>query len=418
MTLAHAPAHAAPATGARLARWEPMLASLALAQFTEPFFAAWAQAQGAADPPAFARLFFIPVFAFLAWAIWRGRGQAWGALRTVPLLGALVLLAFASSLWSIDAGASLRRSVWLAATTAFGLYLAWRYDWRALIEIAAGAILVLAAGSLLVGGALPSIGRMAVEHPGAWGGLWTHKNTLGSVMAFGVAACAAAAMAAPQRRKLWMAAALAALALILLSTSKTALLAALLGLAMIGACWIMRRGPLPAVLVSAGAASVALLGAAIALLAPDLIVAALGRDLTLTGRTEIWDAAAPYAAARPWLGYGYGAFWLAETGPAFWVRQAVNWQVASAHSGWLELLLGLGRVGVALFAAQFAITLMRGARAVMNPRAGLWAPAMLAPFALYSLSESYMVEANSLAWALYVAVAARLALDARARKEP
>jgi hypothetical protein len=58
--------------------------------------------------------------------------------------------------------------------------------------------------------------------------------------------------------------------------------------------------------------------------------------------------------------------------------------------------------------------LRRGAGAIGNASAGLWAPAFLATFALYTFSESHALQANNLFWTIYVAVAARLALDARA----
>jgi O-antigen ligase len=175
----------------------------------------------------------------------------------------------------------------------------------------------------------------------------------------------------------------------------------------------MRRGPIQAVMMCAGMLAVIAIGGVIVLTAPDLLVAMIGRDLSLTGRTDIWDAAMPAVTAQPWLGYGYYAFWLPENGPAYWVREAVQWEVASAHSGWLELALGLGRVGIALFALQAGATLMRGARAVPHAEAGLWSPAFLAAFALYTLSESHVLQANNLFWTIYVAVAARLALDTR-----
>jgi len=411
MTLAHAPTReAAPA----LARWEPLAAALCLAQFSEPLFAAIAQSQGLTEPPAYARLFFVPVYAFLGWVVLRDHRSASHALRATPLLLALLALATLSSLWSIDGGATFRRCVWLAATMGFGLYLAWRYDWPRLITVIGAAFIVLIAGSFLVGGLAPSVGRMAVEHPGAWSGLWTHKNTLGGIMALGVAVCAAAAVIERSRRLLWIGAASGAFALVLLSTSKTALLASSLGLCVIAACAMVRRGPVLAVLVSATMLALVVLGVSVVLLAPDLLVAVLGRDLTLTGRTEIWDASARFVEAQPWLGYGYYAFWLPEDGPAYWVREAVAWQVASAHSSWLELSLGLGRAGVVLFAWQLVTTLARGAGAVMDPLAGLWSPAFLAAFALYTLSESHALQANNLFWTIYVAVAARLALDARA----
>ncbi len=417
MTYAHASMDAAAPARADAARWEMIAAALCLAQFSEPFFAAVAQSQGASEPPGYARIFFLPVYAFLGWAIWRARAQALSTAMAVPLLMGLIALAGLSTLWSIDSAATLRRVVWLMLTMAFGLYLAWRYDWAKLVTVIAGAFVVLVAASLLLGAVAPSIGRMSFEHPGAWSGLWTHKNTLGGIMALGVAACAAAAWVEPRRRVLWSVTALGALALVLLSTSKTALVASLLGLCVMGACALMRRGPLQTILVCASALAAIVIGASIVLLAPDLLVAVLGRDLTLTGRTDIWEAAAPAVAAQPWLGYGYYAFWLPENGPAYWVREAVAWQVASAHSSWLELALGLGRIGVAVFALQLAATLWRGAGAVMRPDAGLWAPAFLAAFALYTLSESHALQANNLFWTIYVAVAARLALDARAQKD-
>lgn len=414
MSLAHAPA--APAAAPSLARWEPVAAALCLAQFTEPFFAAVAQSQGATEPPGYARLAFIPVYAFLAWATWRDRAMAWRTAAAAPLLMGLLALCFVSTLWSIDSGATFRRSVWLALNMGFGIYLAWRYDWKGLLNVLGSGFLVLIAGSFVLGIAAPSIGRMTFEHPGAWSGLWTHKNTLGGIMALGVAICAAAAFITPERRKLWIGASLAAFALVLLSTSKTALIASMLGLGAIALGLLIRRGPMHTLFAATAALVAIIMGTGIVLLAPDLLVAALGRDLTLTGRTDIWHASARFVEAQPWLGYGYYAFWLPDNGPAYWVREAVMWQVASAHSSWLETALGLGRVGVALFALQLCVTLMRGASATMRADAGLWAPAFLAAFALYTLSESHALQANNLFWTIYVAVAARLAIEENARK--
>jgi O-antigen ligase len=233
-------------------------------------------------------------------------------------------------------------------------------------------------------------------------------------MALGVATCTAAAILFPTRRLFWIGVSAAAFALVVLSTSKTALVTSLLGLGVIGFCAVIRRGPVQTVIATAAVLATLIAGAGIVLLAPDLIVAALGRDLTLTGRTDIWEASARFVAAQPWLGYGYYAFWLPENGPAYWVREVVQWPVASAHSSWLELALGLGRAGVVLFALQCAATLARGAGAALQPQAGLWAPAFLATFALYTLSESHALQANNIFWIIYVAVAARLALDAKA----
>ncbi len=421
MSFTHAPvafAGAAPLPArARAGRWESLAAAMCLVQFSEPLFAAIAQAQGLTEPPGYARIFFAPAYAFLAWVTWRDRKLALAAASAAPLLIGLLGLAFASTLWSIDSGATLRRSVWLGLSMNFGLYLAWRNDWPRLVETLAGAFIVLIAGSFAAALLAPGVGTMPVEHVGAWSGLWTHKNTLGGIMALGAGIALAAAWVAPPRRKLWLCVAAGAAALVLLSTSKTALIAGMLGLAIMAACMMVRRGPVQAIGVAAAALAAIIVVASVVLLAPDLLVGAIGRDLTLTGRTDIWNASANAVAAQPWLGYGYYAFWLPDNGPAFWVREAVRWRVASAHSGWLELALGLGRVGAALFALQLTATLGRGARAAMDARAGLWAPAFLAVFALYTLSESHVLQANNLFWIIYVAVTARLALDAREATE-
>lgn len=413
MSIAQTDALARPHAPADAGRMEMAATALCLAQFSEPLFAAIAQSQGLTEPPGYARIFFLPVYAFLAWVIWRQPRAALRTITSTPLLTGLLALAFVSTLWSIDSGATLRRSVWLALTMVFGFYLAWRYTWRELIEVTAGAFVVLIAGSFATAILAPAVGIMTQEHVGAWSGLWTHKNTLGGIMALGVAVGAGAAIMAPERRKLWIAAACGALLLVLLSTSKTALIASLLGVGMIAAGALIRRGPLQTIFVVTSIAAGIIVIASVTLLAPDLLVAALGRDLTLTGRTDIWAAAAPAVAARPWLGYGYYAFWLPDNGPAFWIREQVQWPVASAHSGWLELALGLGRIGVVLFALQLIATLRRGAGAIMRTDAGLWAPAFLAAFALYTLSESHVLQANNLFWTIYVAVAARLALDSK-----
>lgn len=396
------------------APWERIAAALCLVQCAEPFFAALAQSQGLAEVPGYARLAWTPVYLFLAVVAardWKALGQT---IARTPLLTALLGFALLSMLWSIDPDATVRRVVWLALTMAFGLYLAWRYRWPQLFEIFGWAWIVMIAGSAALSILAPSIGVMAQEHPGAWSGLWTHKNTMGGVMALGVAIGAAAFLAT--RRRLWLAVALAAFILVLMSTSKTSLLGSVLGLAVIGFGMLWRRGPLQALIATSAVAAIAVIAVCVMLLAPESLVAVIGRDLTFTGRTDIWAASEHAVEARPWLGYGYYAFWLDEAGPAYAVRAAVNWPVPSAHNGWLELALGLGLAGVALFVLQFLATLRRALAALADPIAGLWAPAFIAVFTLYTMSESHILEANNLFWTLYVAMTARLARDVMERR--
>lgn len=407
-------AAAAPAAREGLGRWERLGASFCLAQCSEPFFNALAQSQGLTEAPGYARLAWAPVWLFMAWAVWRDRRAAAATLAHTPLLMALLGLAALSALWSIDPGASARRAIWLALTMSFGLYLAWRMSWREILEVCGWTWFGFIVGSAALALFAPSIGVMADEHPGAWAGLWTHKNMMGGIMALGVPLGIAAAMLSGRKR--WLLLAALSFLMVLMSTSKTSLLASMLGLGVLGAGVIARRGPMQALVVVAGAGAAAIVAGSVFLLAPELIVSLIGRDLTFTGRTDIWLQAEHAVAARPVLGYGYYAFWLDPDGPAYAIRAAVGWAVPSAHSGWLDLALGLGGAGVALFALQLAATLRRGLIALADPVAGLWAPAFLAAFALYTMSESHVLEANNIFWTLYCAVTAKLARDAHARK--
>ena len=74
-----------------------------------------------------------------------------------------------------------------------------------------------------------------------------------------------------------------------------------------------------------------------------LIVGGLGRDVTLTGRTIIWQAALD-AGTDPLIGTGFGSFWLAADS----IKLSENWALTEAHNGYLETYLNSGLIGVAL----------------------------------------------------------------------
>ena len=203
-------------------------------------------------------------------------------------------------------------------------------------------------------------------------------------------------------------------ALVLLSTSKTALLALLLGTGGAMGIALCRRGfgfaSLMLFLGLTGAAG----GALILLIAPVEFLELLGRDATLTGRTDIWAILSRQAMEVPWTGYGYMAFWANETGPVFWVRQGTDWPVPTAHNGWIETALAVGLPGVAMMALVFGRALVRAAGRLFHGPETYWTLTFLAMLGLVSISESNLLQQNSIGWVLLVATAAKLA-DRRAR---
>jgi len=141
----------------------------------------------------------------------------------------------------------------------------------------------------------------------------------------------------------------------------------------------------------------------------------LGKDPTLTGRTEIWQAMIPFVMRHPIVGYGYKAFWRGYVGESAHISLATHWAVSSAHNGFLEIWLTLGAVGLALV----VYSLLRAIRdafvclsAGKSPHVAWYASIIFLTF-LTSLDEGELVIPNSLMWILYVLACVGLSEEAR-----
>jgi O-antigen ligase len=113
------------------------------------------------------------------------------------------------------------------------------------------------------------------------------------------------------------------------------------------------------------------------------LVGALGRDATLTGRTQTWNLVLSMHT-NPWVGTGFESFWLGDRLQA--LRNAFeNFPINEAHNGYVEVYLNLGWAGVALL----ALLLLSGYRRVIaafkeDPERG----SLLLGLFLATLSES------------------------------
>ena len=78
-----------------------------------------------------------------------------------------------------------------------------------------------------------------------------------------------------------------------------------------------------------------------------LLLQQLGRNATLTGRTELWPALLKLDV-NPWLGTGFESFWLGPRLQEIW--SLYWWHPTQAHNGYLEIYLTLGWIGIGLLA--------------------------------------------------------------------
>jgi exopolysaccharide production protein ExoQ len=117
-----------------------------------------------------------------------------------------------------------------------------------------------------------------------------------------------------------------------------------------------------------------------------LMVSSLNRNETLTGRTGIWATLLEAAAKGPFVGVGYGGFWMLNP-------IAIELEVGEAHNGYLDVYLELGGVGIVALAGLF-VSICRRVRESSGRSVewGVFGVSFLFMSVLYNVSESALFD--------------------------
>ena len=137
------------------------------------------------------------------------------------------------------------------------------------------------------------------------------------------------------------------------------------------------------------------------------IARGLGRSTTLSGRTVIWDVVIDFVGQRPVQGWGFMAIWTEQ--PILEALALRGGAVYEAHSGYLEVLLGAGLLGIVALLAAIGVTIWRAACSFWRcpDLLGLYALVLSAFVLIVNLGETY-VGANLLPWILLAVVAGQV----------
>ena len=354
----------------------------------------------------------------ITFALWRRhcRNSLGLLLREWPVI-LLVGLALVSVAWSDAPALTFRRGIALVGTCLIALYIAARYRLREQLRLLVWMCAISVVFSFFFGWFHWGAAVDGLE--GAWIGIYTQRNSLGSMMVLSALIFLLWGKFEPLSR--WKARALAAAAavLLILSGSMTALVAFLFVLILFPVIRALTRS-------SRRVAGFLLLASTVAVglgywVAShfETVTQAMGRDPGLSGRISLWAASALMAAQRPWLGYGYNAFWLGLAGPSAGVWRVIGWRAPASHNGLLEIWLDLGAVGVAIAMLGFAGYFVKAFRLLRETPVweNAWPLMFLGIIFVLNLTENIFFGANNIYWLLYMVMALDLSLLEKRREK-
>ncbi|WP_019503541.1 O-antigen ligase [Pleurocapsa sp. PCC 7319] len=336
------------------------------------------------------------------------------------LFWVLIGLTFASIFWSYVPDVTLRRLVALIGTTMFGIYLSSKYSIEQQLKMLVWTYGIAVFLSFLFVIALPQYGLESGTHEGLWRGIYSHKNTLGVNMATSSIIFWIMAINSQENRHLLWIGFYSSIILVILSGASSALANVFIIIVIYFFCQIFRlrltiQIPLLICLLITGVWMNILVTSNL-----DFLLGLLGKDITLTGRTELWQLTWQSIQKEYWLGYGYRAFWTEGNSEASIINTTLSWIVPHAHNGLLQLWTNLGLLGVLIYLAGFLTIFMTAFMQFQQNKQWefCWIILFLSFVILTNTTEQNLLRENNIVWVLYVATYFSMGLLKKTSKLP
>ncbi|MBX9255132.1 O-antigen ligase family protein [Desmonostoc muscorum CCALA 125] len=336
----------------------------------------------------------------------------------------IFILAALSIIWSVDPSITLKNSFTLINTSLFGMYFASRYTLKQQLQLLAWTFGIAIGLSIIFVIALPKYGIQADLDSSKWRGIYTHKNGLGARMV--ISSIVFFILGYQDKKHPWrwlLRTGFSFSILLLLLSSSTSSLIILIS--MITSFFVFKIGRwsyqlmIPSLIIIATISQILYFSLSNA---ADALLTGIGKDPTLTGRTDLWPLVMDMIWKHPWLGYGYGAFWQGWHGESAYIWLNSGWTPNHAHNGYLTICLDLGFLGLGLFFLGFFRSYVQGLAWVRITKTGfdIWPVIHMTYVILASLTESSLLQSNSLNWVLYVAACLSLKVtdETKVEKKP
>ena len=332
-------------------------------------------------------------------------------LRMNPFFLLYTLLPLLSTLWSLVPEETLRAGLAFSGFTAFGFYIAAQYKWEDLSRFWRWGYTAIGLASFVM------------KPPGAgdFVGLTQSKNSLGGVLAL----CTAFwylhySQGAKTQKERWIALGMMFFSFYLVRANKSgsALVITIILIIAVSSLNFLKK----LTFQWAFTAIICFLVVSIILTVfvvdnlEDIIVGGLGKDLTLTGRTEFWPQLMAAVNQRPWFGYGYDGFFqqdkLGAGTPAYFIYTPSGFQPENPHNGGIGILLAFGWPGLILMMTSLLLNLAYAVRYLSRSTLeGAGIPiCFLVSIIMSNITEGYIIDIGN-PWLSYVMLTVRLAID-------
>jgi exopolysaccharide production protein ExoQ len=339
-------------------------------------------------------------------------------LLSNPLLIATSTFIASSFLWSFAPAESLKGGMFAVCNMLFAVYLAGRYTLKQQLTMLSYVLLTITILNFVFVYAFPQYGIMGGSvHPGAWRGVFTHKNGAGRIMvlACGVIFTMFNEVKNKHLKLMYLIGFILAVIMIDKARSGGALVNSffILNIVMIIQVFKSESRKLFLALVFLATLSVFIAFAYVPLM--TFALGLLGKDPTLTGRTDIWEYIYTMIAERPAFGYGVGGFWQGEKGASLYVIQRAGWLVPDAHQGFLDTTLQIGIIGASMVSLVLWQALLRGLSRVrlFKTWVSSWPAVYILYISLVNMSESSLLAPNSIFWVLVCSISMTMSFEAK-----
>ena len=320
-------------------------------------------------------------------------------------------LPITSTLWSLVPDITLKSGMAFTGFTVVCFYVGARYEWDKLSGLVRWGYTSIGIVSVLRN---PNVGR-------EFAGITSHKNSLGALMVISTALWYLHySQGAKTQKERWIALFFLFFSFYLVraSSSGGCLVNSLILIFLVSCLSFLSKLKFQWAFTSiVGFMVLGIIGSVYIIdNLESIVVGGLGKDLTLTGRTEFWPQLIAAANQRPWCGYGFEGFFqqdlLGDKTPAYFVYTPSAFQPKTAHNGGIAILLYFGYPGLILILVSLVTNLIFAVRELSrSPLSQAGIPIIYLVFIiLNNLTEGSITDMGDV-WLAYVLITVRLSID-------